>query len=69
MIYKSAGLSVGNTLLNGLPNIDLVRQVVPASVSGQLFNETRCVRANIEFIGHRGISPENPSSASREEPA
>ena len=52
MIYKSTGLSVGNTLRNGLPDRDLVGQIVPARISRQLLYETRSVRTNIDFNSH-----------------
>jgi len=38
MLNDPAGLGIGNSQINGLPNIDFVREVIPVRISRQLLD-------------------------------
>src|SRR5690606_21799460 len=52
VIDGAPGLRVGEPLLDGLADIDLVGEVVPARPSGELVDEALRVVADVRGVGH-----------------
>ena len=52
MIDRAASVSVGDALFDGLPDVDLVREVVPAGPGRELVDQALSVRADVVGISH-----------------
>ena len=69
MVHRAPRVGVGQTLRNRLPQIDFIREIVPAGISGELLNEPEGVWADVGGLTHAGNIARRRGTSKRADPA